>query len=302
MKILCCRTLSFPEFLCKAFALLVIVGFMPCLAAGAGEAIGPWKRLPPTGLQAGIIEVEFDDHKITYERVPTPRLLPRPLPPKESLGQQQSMGSFEAAAPDEGVADAVYSLNLHLTCTEIEGTGLTEVRWHREEGEVVFWSTIDFRILDSHTEFSSPSASFFFFIFHFTISPDEIASHNASVISNGWPRSSLTRQPLASKLTSGTGKARFLIVPASKGVALEPDAAGIITDIHRIYDEQRDELVATFARRQAEYAAHERWLAAHPPKPTDSHIRFFPIRSGGQDFSNGNIQKQQAPQWEVEAK
>ncbi len=237
--------------------------------------------------------MQLKDHTITYERIPTPPLLPAPEMKAAAAPQALPDSSFNLAETDQAdnqADDQEYHF-LFLSCLEIEGTGLTEVRWGWGDEQVVFWSTIDFRHFEGTADLISPKACYSFFTFHSQMPADEVRSHNAIVLAMGWPRSNLLSPPRMQSLRSGTGRARFTILPpatsatGATGSNHPPDVERIIADIHRLYDANRDNLAQAFKQRQIEISAHEKWLADNPPKPQDCHIRFFPIRSGGRDFT-----------------
>jgi hypothetical protein len=53
----------------------------------------------------------------------------------------------------------------------------------------------------------------------------------------------------------------------------------VIEALHTYYDANAAKLAAELRQREAEQAAHERWLKEHPPIPRDTMIEYFPIRS-----------------------
>ncbi len=277
--------------------------FVFTLSAGDSQVISRETRTgigEPQSISA--IEVQFKDHTITYERIPTPPLLPAPEMKAAAAPQalpEISFGLAETDQADNQADDQEYHF-LFLSCLEIEGTGLTEVRWGWGDEQVVFWSTIDFQHFEGTADLISPKAFYSFLTFHSQMPADEVRPHNAVVLAKGWPQSNLLSPPRIQSLRSGTGRARFTTLPpatsatsatsatgstGSTGSNHPPEAERIIGDIHRLYDANRDKLAQAFEQRQIEIAAHEKWIADNPPKPQDSHIRFFPIRSGGRDFT-----------------
>lgn len=134
----------------------------------------------------------------------------------------------------------------------------SEVRFQVDGKEAVFRTTLPMRHLDGMFDYEREGRSAFLFHIPLDNPVDETTLTRLKIV----PPVVLPTQYL------WTGK---IAIPAAVKQAVE--------DLHRYYDAHQAVLTTAYFERESRRIAEEKALLANPPKPKDTVLQYFPIRS-----------------------
>jgi hypothetical protein len=207
-------------------------------------------------------EIDLGDHSVILNRVETPVLKPTPTPTPAATPQAASAEDLQQAA--------VPQVFLSLSCSVFDHA-VTEVRWQREEGAYVIWSSADFNLLRGEFDFEADGTSYQLMLGIGNESRVEIEQRNAEVA----PEAGRTVPDMGA---SDGAASRYKIVSAPKG-GISAEVTRAMDALHRYYDANHERLAREYAEGEAARIAHEKWVQEHPPVPQDTTINYFPIKS-----------------------
>jgi hypothetical protein len=214
-------------------------------------------------------EVDLGERSIIYERIETPELKPTPPEPVQR--------ALSGEMPDAGLPPQQWverkQVTLFLSCA-VHAGAVTEVRWHRAGGEIVFWSMIDFHHLRTVSDFHAGDTDYFLML------GIGDAPEGEAGVPAGDPLRTRAESP-ASLLAPFAGPSGYRLASFAP-----PDAVNAIGDLHRYFDANCGALIRAFEESETARVAREEWLEANPPQPKDTVIRYFPIRSA---YAPGNL-------------
>jgi hypothetical protein len=253
------------------------------LAAPIGEVVAqvsPIKVSPSTEpLRVGkkILdrhEVDLGNRTITYDRLETPRLKPMPTPTPVLRRVEPVPTAAELEEMREMAKKRFASVFLQCTLFNQE---FTEVEWNEEGVHLAFLTTANFQYLSQLSDFDTGTSQCSFLMGWGEADRAEFEAMNgvyamgrvAGRKPRSWPASLLQQQ-------KRTGKSAWQLVSTGP---VPPEVLKVIEAMHTYYDANAAKLAAEFRQREAEQAAHERWLKEHPPIPRDTTVEYFPIRS-----------------------
>jgi len=226
----------------------------------AGEALEAFKILDSQ-------EVDMGDHKITYNRVETPKLKPEPIKVAPVPVEPVLMTAEEEAELRKWEAKFQYSPFLGVTVFDGQ---FSEVRWWDEGQENVIWSNINFLHFAPFGDLETDTAYYWIMLWGWETTTAEVKAMNAAAQSS----EELTPLPPATLPPLGKAGPRWMAAGP-----LSENAKRAMNDFHEYYRLHGPEMAADYTRREEEAKAHEEWLKAHPPIPPDTVVNFFPIRS-----------------------
>jgi len=201
---------------------------------------------PPVVLDSQ--QVILEDHSITYERIVPPVLKPQPV---------KVPAPVSAAPQTEEVSEGPAPVQLMVSSLQID-TVWSEVRFQVGDKEAIFRTTIPMRYLDGMFDYEREGRGSFLFHIPLDNPVDEATLAKQKLL----PPVILPTQYLwTSKIT----------IPAEIKQAVE--------DLHRYYDAHQALLTTAYFERETRRLAEEKALLANPPKPKDTVLRYFPIRS-----------------------
>jgi len=166
--------------------------------------------------------------------------------------------------------------SVFLQCT-LFNKEFTEVEWNEEGVNLAFLTTANFQYLSQLSDFDTGTSECSFLMGWGEGNRAEFDAMNR-VYATGrgtgrkprsWPASLIQQQ-------IRTGKSAWQVVSTSP---VPPEVLKVIEALHTYYDANVAKLATEFRRREAEQAAHERWLREHPPIPCDITVEYFPFRS-----------------------
>jgi len=178
-------------------------------------------------------------------------------------------------------------MNLFMSCT-VYNDALSQVSFHHEGVNVVFWSTINFHYLSQTYDLMTPDCYYYLFVAAGDSTKEEFESQSAYAKQHGFADSTNAQWPEHLLATSAPPeKATWQIVSP----APPPEAIKAIEDIHSYFEANKTTLIQQHADRETAQLAHEQWLQANPPQPKDTVIYYFPIKSS---FVPPEIKQQEA--------
>lgn len=216
--------------------------------------------------------MDLGNRSILYNFVETPALLPLPVSlPSPSPSPPAAFDDFQSS----GTWNSKPEVSLFLSAT-VYDHAVTEIRWWREEGEYVIWSSADFNLLRGTIDFETPQVRYSIFLGIGNESRAEIEQWNAYVLANRLAPDLRRRVPAIQALSPGRSNHR-IVSPPKFGTRVE--ALRTLEEIHRYYDANRVRLAHEYQESEAARIAQEDWQRQHPPVPKDTTINFFPIKS-----------------------
>ena len=215
------------------------------------------------------VEVKFPDHSVFYQRVAPPvapaARAPVALPVVKSLSLAESAAA-EARAQKKSVV-------LMLSAT-VYDRQVTELRWSANGRAYRAWSNADFNLLAGQGEVETEDAVYSLLMALGNETREAAAEGERQATAHGLADSWETKTvPDLSKFPVG----RSTYLPS--GDVPDADSLAALEALHRYYDAQHLRLVADYEKRQAANTAREQWLKDHPPKPENTVINFWPIKS-----------------------
>jgi len=192
-------------------------------------------------------QVVLEDHSITYERIVPPVLKPQPV--KTPVPVSTSPGAEVHEGPEP--------VQLMVSSLQIDAVW-SEVRFQVADKEAVFRTTLPMRYLDGMFDYEREGRGTF--LFHIPL--DNLVDEATLAKQKLLPPVVL---PTQYQWTSKT------VIPAGVKQAVE--------DLHRYYDAHQALLTTAYFEREARRLEEEKALLANPPKPKDTVLRYFPIRS-----------------------
>lgn len=211
--------------------------------------------------------VNLGDRSISYNFVETPPLVPLPNPPPSPPSH------FEEFESDSNWSSKP-EVFLFLLATVYDHE-VTEIRWGREEGEYVIWSSVDFNLLRNILDFEAPLVRYSLLLSVGNETRAEVEAWNAYVDANALAPNLKRQIPTIQALGPGRSSHR-IVTPATVETSLE--AVRALEEIHRYFDANQARLVREYEESEAVRIAHQEWLRLNPPV-LDTTINFFPIRS-----------------------
>lgn len=212
-------------------------------------------------------EVDFGDHKITYNRVETPLLKPEPI--KLDLAPVEAVPMTAQEQVELRKWEAKFQYSVFLGVTVYDGQ-FSEVRWYEDGRENVVWSNINFMHFAPIGDLETDTAYYMVMVWGWETTSAEVKALNATAQS----REELT--PLPPDTLPPLGKAGPRWMAAGP---LSENAKRAMNDFHEYYRLHGLEMAAAYKQREEEAKANEESLKAHPPIPQDTIVNFFPIRS-----------------------
>lgn len=206
--------------------------------------------------------VQLADHKVTYILVRPPTLPKRPATPPPAVvlptAEEQATAERQAAKPCE-------SLTLFAT-VYIGAPTVSQLTWWQDGRQFRAYSNVDWRCLDQLNQLETAET-----VYEFTplMSTCELASLPEA-----------DRPPILAQLGFSDTEAEYLVEGTEADLAAAESSLRALDFIHGFYQLNKSELAAASAARELANAARERELKAHPPKPADVVIRFWPIQNG----------------------
>lgn len=268
--------------------LLITFVFLALLIPGL--AAQDTERLERTPLQLRVLEsqeVDFGNRSIFYNRVETPVLKPRPEPRQAPVESPRAPTAEEMAWMREWESKRDLTFFLSSTVYDRE---VTYVRWWRDDGEYVLWSSIDFNYLRGLMDFETQTTRYSVMLGIGEESREQVEKWNAEAAQDPELQAYARREnfdfslPVPPRKIPGATPFRsayqFVSVPAT---GIDPEVRSALDALHRQFDANRKQLVADYEASEAERIAHEQWLKDNPPVPKDTTINFFPIRSSLND-------------------
>lgn len=228
-------------------------------------------------------EVDFGNRSIFYNRVETPVLKARPKP------RQAPVEPPRAPTPEEleqiRIGESKRDVTLFLSST-VYDRDVTYVRWQREDGEYVLWSSIDFNYLRGLMTFETPESRYSVFLGIGNESRKQVEEWNAQAERDPELKAYSKKEgidfrlPLPPRRIPGATPARSAYQSVSvPKTGVDPEVTRALDELHRHFDANRAQLVRDFEASEIARIAHEEWVKEHPPVPKDTTINFFPIRS-----------------------
>jgi hypothetical protein len=106
-------------------------------------------------------EIDLGDRSLIFNRVEPPVLKPQPEPASTPVAapSQPSAEELQWMRERESKPDVF----MFLSCT-VYDRAVTEVRWQREDGQYVVWSSIDFNHLRGLLDFETTDARYSVFL------------------------------------------------------------------------------------------------------------------------------------------
>lgn len=228
-----------------------------------------WRKQPRKVLDA--FDVSIGKRSILYERLQTPVLQPEynPLPPTPQAVTPPTAEELEEMKRWESL-DYV---NLLLGCTVYDGQW-SEVQFWCDQVEVVFWSTIDFRLFTPMSAVETKTKYYSMFLTIGDLTRTDFEEANAGYrrlgrrdLARAWPANLL----LAAR---ASGRAQWRIVSPGP---VPPAARQAIEDLHAHFQKNSRHMARSYAELQAAYRAQEEWARKNPPKPRNTRVEYFPI-------------------------
>ena len=219
-------------------------------------------------------EVDLGNRTITYDRLETPRLKPVPTPTPVPR-RVESVPTAAELEEMRKMAEKRFA-SVFLQCT-LFNKQFTEVEWNEDGVNLAFLTTANFQYLSQLSDFDTGTSECSFLMGWGEGNRAEFEAMNR-VYATGrgtgrkprsWPTSLIQQQ-------KRTGKSAWQVVSTGP---VPPEVLKVIEAVHTYYDANALKLAAEFRRREAEQAAHERWLKDNPPIPRDTTVEYFPIRS-----------------------
>lgn len=212
--------------------------------------------------------VDLGSRSIIYDRVESPVLEPKSEPVAEPQLTAEELAEMRRW-------DKMHHVSLFLSCMVYDGK-LTEVRFRQGNSDVVFWSSIDFRLFNQLTDFQIGDAYYSFIVAVSDWRREDFDQQKAELLRLGrrdwvstWPSDLLAADrggsPSAWRITSQN--------PVS------PEALRTVEDLHAYFDSNRQDLMVQHEEREKARIAEIERLGDSPPVPEDTVIQFFPIRS-----------------------
>lgn len=253
-----------PTLLLKTVLLLLVMSstifLFPCFSQEVPEAVKTARILDSQ-------EVDLGNHKITYNRIESPKL--KPDPPKEVAAPVESASMTAQEAEELRKWEATFQDSLFLGVTVYDGK-FSEVRWWDEGHENVVWSNVNFMHFTLLSDLETSDAYYWLMLWGWETTTAEVKAMNAEAQT----REELT--PLPPATLPPLAKAGPKWQAAS---LLSEGAKRAMRDFHEYYRKHGAQMAVDYARREAEAKAHEEWLKSHPPIPPDTVINYFPIQS-----------------------
>jgi hypothetical protein len=229
-------------------------------------------------------EVDLGNRTITYDRLETPKLKPVPTP-TPVLRRMEAVPSATELEQMRKTAEKRFA-SVFLQCT-LFNKEFTEVEWNEEGVNLAFLTTANFQYLSQLLDFETGTSECSFLMGWGEGNRAEFEAMNRVYATRrgtgrkprSWPSSLIQQQ-------KRTGKSAWQLVSTGP---VPPEVLKVIEALHTYYDANATKLAAEFRQREAEQAAHERWLKNNPPIPRDTTVEYFPIRSStrGQAASAG---------------
>lgn len=251
--------------------LMLLVALFSALGTGVLSAEEPvWRKQPRKVLDA--FDVRINQRSILYERIQTPVLQPESAPVPATPGAVPSPPS--AAELEEMQRwESLDYMNLSLGCTVYDGQWSEVQLWH-DQGEVVFWTTIDFHLFTPMSELETKTSYYSMFLMIGESTRADFEKANAGYRRLGrrdlvrvWPTSLLQAARVS-------GQAQWRIVSPGPVPAAARQA---IEDLHAHFQKNSRDMARRYAELQAAYRAQEEWARKNPPKPRNTRVEYFPI-------------------------
>lgn len=258
------------------FRVLAAAGLFSCVVPSSGQDLSPDANTKPKAVFRVLDQQVLDlgNRSIFYNRVETPVLKPQPPPALAPVSRPPTAAELEMMRKWNAKAD----VSLFLSAT-VYDRRITEVRWWRENGEYVIWTTIDFNFLRGLCQFETSDTRYSFLLGIGNETSADIAAWNAEIDKRGLPASYKHQIPtLPSLLGAASGNSTYKVVSTPKA-GNHAAVLKAFDELHRYYDANRDRLVREYEESEAARIAQEKWNKEHPPIPQDTSINFFPIKS-----------------------
>lgn len=250
--------------------------FLSCLGTffASTQATGA-QELPGSGPVLDRQEVDLGQRSIIYDRIAPPVLKSAPV--KESVSEPAGRAPMSEELAEARRWEALGHVTLNLSCTVVEGSGWTELRWRNGNQEVVAWSTFPFKTLEGILDFSTEETAYTLMLTVQEITPAEVSAGNAEVRRRALDPGLLVSIPsIAGNAAAGSGRSSCRFVAPEQ---VPPEMRLAMEDLHRYADTHREQIARAYQEREAVRLAREKELRENPPQPRDTIIRYFPIRS-----------------------
>lgn len=202
-------------------------------------------------------QVDYGDHSVYYNRVETPSLKPKTI-------SQQTTPAVKAVTLSTAEQEAIRKAeSIRYVTVMIDAMVYTDkttiLRWWEDGKEYVYRSNVDFNYLRSLCFFDTAKTSYFLLI----------CVSDAGTLP--------VEYSLKAPLPPITARPQFTPLVADKQSKRE--VTEFLLDLHAYYTAHKEQLIVAYQAEEKARIAKEEWDKAHPPKPKDITIQYFPIRS-----------------------
>ena len=239
-----------------------------------------WAQLTPAPSNSGSAVINYQvlnsrkvnagNHFVTFNRVAPvvfPKLAPQALPtPPPSL------------TPQELQAIQDWENKPHIWIM-IEATvydnQTTDLRWYYNGHQTIHaLSNINFDYLTSFPELETANAVYEYWIM---VSDDTSTSPYADPSAIAWVKKA--RQQLPNLIANPNRRSSYFIAEGDTSNPATNDGILALNALHAYYDANSSTLIPSHQKAMADYAAKQQNLKDHPPKPKDSVVNFWPVKS-----------------------
>jgi hypothetical protein len=228
----------------------------------ASLALGSFEGSPVESfVEVARIEREAQGRSVAYVRIRQPANLSFASP---DLAQAPAA---ESEAIDWGEDPRLGKRHVSLLLSATVFGDVTELRWRSGGRDWRAFSSVDFRELAGFSEIETADSVFSWFCF-------------ASAI-DAWQPSFAgeTHPELPAGLLFAEGRSDYLVEVGPGALPEDDPGLDLLDAIHAFHELNRDTLAAQRRARELEWSERERQLRDNPPRPKDTVIRFWPIRS-----------------------
>lgn len=256
--------------------------FLPAGALILGASLGSifaeqWRSAEAevAGQQVEVLdsqEMDYGERSLILNRVRTP-VLKAPLPVEEVSAKKQVQPSL---TPELNARAEKFALKEYVAPfwdIRVMDNGVSEIRWHDENGEFVIWSSMDARVFRALHWFETEDFHFMIFGSVAEETVEDVLRWNAEIDRYNGPQEAKRSIPTLGPVR--TEPPRYLVIKEPA-----PSAAAAVMDaMHGYYDANRAALIQNYEAVEAARLAREKELRENPPVPQDTVIHYFPIRS-----------------------
>jgi len=253
-----------PPLLSREAADAMIQNRMAVAAAKTHERLQSIKRAPAlTTWSAGP-----EGSQLILRRLPAKQwpVKPAPVENVENAFTEEQLSAMHAAAFEHK--------SIMLSATVYDGK-ISEVVWRKNQQTFTVLSNVDFNFLTMATQIQDGQTHWSNFVFVSNLSSENEQRLADLAVAAG---ETYVPQPIPDGSILDATKADYVIY-AETEEEVPDELVEEMELLHRYYSENEQRLKVAWQNQKTLNEAQRAWNEAHPPKPKDTIINFWPVRS-----------------------